>query len=216
MYLVGKKYRIYLFVCFGIGGVLCAQLTHMGVLFVLLVTTLAALVCLLFRARAVWVVALVFFVCAFIRADMWMARYSEPSLPEGVFSGQIYIAAEPDKREYNTRYVARVLGSHEQILITTSHFPEFVYGDVIHLNGDLVYPRDFETDTGRVFRYSTFLQKDKIYYQMRYPEMVLLSQGTKGHPVLHTLLDIKHALITRFSAGGATLGGKIFSWTRTA
>jgi len=127
----------------------------------------------------------------------WISLYDVARLQPQELLTKGYISAEPDKKEFNTKLTFTIEDSHERILLTVPHYPEYSYGDYMLLSGDIEPPTSFETDTGRIFHYDTYLKKDKIYYVARHPNITLLSSGTHGSTLTKNLLLFKKALVRR-------------------
>lgn len=115
------------------------------------------------------------------------------------------VADEPDERATNTHLVialeqvmteGRILEVDTNVIAYADQFPKRAYGDRIHIQGELAHPEQFETETGRVFNYPAFLEKDGIYYQMFRPDITHVASG-EGNEVKDALFSIKHALLSR-------------------
>ncbi|MEX0934151.1 MAG: ComEC/Rec2 family competence protein [Candidatus Paceibacterota bacterium] len=112
------------------------------------------------------------------------------------------IVDEPDIRETHTKFTLRaekiILAQGEEdveskVLVTTSHFPEYSYGDRVRWSGVLEKPKNFfaqEGEEGRPFDYVSYLGKSDIYYQMFFPEGELISTH-EGNAVRHFLFALK-------------------------
>lgn len=59
-----------------------------------------------------------------------------------------------------------------KILVTTTRYPEYNYGDIMELNGKLKKPPEFEQ-----FSYKEYLANKGIYYLSSYPEITKLGEG---------------------------------------
>jgi len=106
---------------------------------------------------------------------------------------------EPDERENNTKLIVEVENNFDKVsqvrvLLTVPHYPQFEYGDEISFSGSLEKPENFSTENGREFDYIRYLAKDRIFYQMFYPKVELLSQG-KGNFVKEKLFAIKKSFL---------------------
>ncbi|MBU1557581.1 ComEC family competence protein [Patescibacteria group bacterium] len=111
------------------------------------------------------------------------------------------VVDEPDVRENNTRLIIKFsdLGLentplNEKAIITTGHYPKFKYGDEINIFGELKKPKNFVSDDNREFDYISYLAKDRIYYQMFYPEVNYLSSGN-GNFIKEKLFEVKTAFL---------------------
>jgi competence protein ComEC len=111
------------------------------------------------------------------------------------------VAGDPDVREKNTILTVDLSGVtengkttpvHEKVLITTSIYPDFRYGDIVHSNVTLKKPKQIESDDGRVFDYEGYLRVRDIWYTASFTTVSLVSSG-HGNFVVAKLLSIKHA-----------------------
>lgn len=103
---------------------------------------------------------------------------------EGIFTGKII--KEPDKRSSNTKYTIQI--EKEKILVTTGVYPEYQYGDVLEIKGELEEPMVFED-----FNYKNYLAKDGIYYVVYYPEIKVL-QRNKGNFIYQAIFKFKNKI----------------------
>ncbi len=123
------------------------------------------------------------------------------------------IIAEPDIRDIGVRYTVAPQGSHSNILVVASRFPEFGYGDEVQLEGKLQLPQNFETDGGEEFDYISYLSKDDIHFIIYQPQISLLRKGGVG--LRSSLFKIKHTFIEKIAdvvpePNSSLLGGMIF------
>ncbi len=72
-----------------------------------------------------------------------------------------------------------------KILITTSRYPEYQYGDKLKITGKLKTPVEFEK-----FSYKNYLQRYHIYSVIYNPKIEVLSQG-HGNPLFASLFRLK-------------------------
>jgi competence protein ComEC len=97
-------------------------------------------------------------------------------------SAEGIVVEEPDVRENNTKLTVRLSKVNEKmvserILVTTSIYPEYKYGDKILLeNLKLKEPTEIESDTGRVFDYGGYLRVRGIWYTAGYVKISLISE----------------------------------------
>ena len=84
------------------------------------------------------------------------------------FSG--VITEEPDRR---TGFVYYILNNEPlgRILIKTNLYPEYFYGDILKISGNLEAPENFSG-----FDYQSYLAKDNIFLISRNPEITLLNR----------------------------------------
>lgn len=83
------------------------------------------------------------------------------------------IIKEPDRRSNNTKLTIQTdIG---RILVTIGSYPEYQYGDVLKVKGELKEPMFFED-----FNYKEYLAKDDIYFVMYYPEIEILERNKEN------------------------------------
>jgi len=83
------------------------------------------------------------------------------------------IVMEPDERENNTRIVVET-EEDVRVIASIPRSYEVFYGQRIILKGKVMHPEAFSSDGGREFNYPAYLAKDDIYYQISFPEIVLI------------------------------------------
>ncbi len=117
---------------------------------------------------------------------------SQPVSLEGV------IVADPDIRAKNQQLVVLVRkgGAQTRLLVFAPLFQHFEYGEEVLLAGTLTAPAPFTTDTGRLFRYDTYLAQKQIFATVPQASLLEVQQphGFLTH-VVDTLFDIKHIFI---------------------
>jgi len=104
-----------------------------------------------------------------------------------------------------------------KILVSTSLFPTFKYGDLIKVAGKLERPENFETDTGNSFDYVNYLAKDDIFYQISFAKAEFIS-ADHGSYIKNKLFAFKNAFTSKINnlikepesslLGGLILGAK--------
>lgn len=102
------------------------------------------------------------------------------------------IIREPDERGSTTHLYVDVDG--ETILLYADAFGTYAYGDVVTLKGTLSKPESFETDLGRTFDYSGYLQARDVSYIVSYPDVEVIRGGGGNHVIAEILL-LKHAFM---------------------
>lgn len=131
------------------------------------------------------------------------------------------VVDEPDIRETNARLTLLVerAGVTTKILVVAPLFPEVTYGETVLVEGALVRPEAFQTETGRTFRYDLFLAKDGIYALMERASLEKVAPRTGMVDEARGFFsDMKRAGIDALStalpepqaglASGLILGGK--------
>lgn len=117
------------------------------------------------------------------------------------------VVDDPDVRETNTKLTVKVLNvspelrlgnkssealaSNEKILVTTSMYPEFQYGDKVKMSVILREPSLIENEDGRVFDYIGYLRVRGIWYTASFTEVDLISSG-HGNIIKSALFKTKH------------------------
>lgn len=105
------------------------------------------------------------------------------------------ISAEPALKEKSQQLTIEILAedgpraAKNKMLVMTSRYPEYQYGDKLKIIGHLKSPS--EDING--FNYRNYLKKDRIYSVMEWPEIELLERGL-GNPVYKTLFSFKNKL----------------------
>lgn len=188
-----------------------------------------------------FLVSLIFIGCAsgILRVDVSQANSDAHALDiflEKSVSLSGIVLSEPDTRESYTNvvlYTKNVLGSAEprlgreknvtldemsRVLVRVPVYPQIKYGDEVTMTGKITSPQNFPPEDGlKAFDYRTYLAKDKIYYQMFFPKVIVVSQN-KGNIILEKLFVFKGWLMANITqnipepesslAGGITLGTK--------
>lgn len=104
------------------------------------------------------------------------------------------VAREPDVRESTQRL--HVKSNNELLLVTTDRYAEVSYGDRITFAGMLEKPEPFETDLGRTFNYTGYLQAQGVVYSVSFAQVEVVSSGHKNL-IIASLLQFKHAFMTK-------------------
>ena len=78
----------------------------------------------------------------------------------------------------------------DRIRVSVDRFESYSYGDRIKLSGVLQEPENFETDTGRIFDYRSYLAKDGIYFEIFRPKIEIILHGERN-PIVAVLLQFK-------------------------
>jgi competence protein ComEC len=91
---------------------------------------------------------------------------------------------EPETKENSQQL--RLKTSPGKILIITSKYPQYRYGDRLRVEGRLKTPENFER-----FDYQGYLQKEGIYSMAVFPKLELLETG-QGNPVKQALFSFKN------------------------
>ncbi|HYC83316.1 MAG TPA: ComEC family competence protein, partial [Candidatus Paceibacterota bacterium] len=87
------------------------------------------------------------------------------------------IVDDPLEDQKSIRLVLAPDGTRERVLVTVDPHVGYRYGDRIMVEGKIELPENFETDTGREFDYVHYLAKERVYYRMFKPKIVLHSES---------------------------------------
>ena len=81
-----------------------------------------------------------------------------------------------------------------RVLVNTSLYPQFHYGDMVSILGVLAKPENFPAapSLAKDFDYTSYLAKDSITYVMDFAQVSLIASG-RGNPLETFLLKIKDA-----------------------
>lgn len=106
------------------------------------------------------------------------------------------VADDPDKRETSlhlTVEVEKVDGAPARggLLALVPRESPVVYGDEVEVSGKLVAPQNFETDTGHIFDYPSYLRVRGISVEV--PRATLVRRVPVGPSLQGVLFSLKHA-----------------------
>lgn len=109
------------------------------------------------------------------------------------------VIQSPDRRETSTRMVLDVTtvdgnSASGRVLVTVNPYERVSYGESVRVSGVLKTPESFETDSGTVFNYPTFLYAHRITHVMSFADVTVLGAGY-GNVFSHHLLSMKEALV---------------------
>ncbi|MFH1423384.1 MAG: ComEC/Rec2 family competence protein [Candidatus Nealsonbacteria bacterium] len=143
-----------------------------------------------FKKKAVFVCA--GFCLLFLALGVW--RHQQvlsdiPQIKEENVSFTAIVIKDPDIRETSIKLTLRGVGDpliEGKILVTTSRYPEYQYGERLKITGKLETPPVFDG-----FNYRDYLKKDGIFAVMSWPKIEVLGAGA-GNPVMSLLLSFKN------------------------
>lgn len=81
-----------------------------------------------------------------------------------------------------------------RILVTTDLFPEYHYGDILNIKGQLKKPEKVDEGYGKVFDYPTYLLKDKITHVISFAKITPTGEN-HGNILLKFLYGIKEKFV---------------------
>ena len=117
------------------------------------------------------------------------------------------VIAEPNVKEQNVQLVVladsvSALGQNtkvsEKFLVIASLFPEFKYGDLIEVEGNLEKPSNFSTDNGNSFDYVNYLAKEDVFYEINFAKVEIISAG-HGSFIMTKLFAFKNSFINKLN-----------------
>lgn len=208
-----KQNFLYVFIGGFAIGVLFRSYFNLGFSFPIFLIALSAAIFFLYfllnKNKKIFVVSL-FIISAglgILRFDIADLNKGDPilnKLVEQQVTVEGIVVDEPDERESSTRLIIDfenlISPSREEVsgkaIITADIHPRFNYGDKVHIEGDLRAPKNFADDKGEVFDYVSYLGKDKIFYQMFYPEIELIESG-RGNFIKRTLFAFKRNFLEK-------------------
>jgi competence protein ComEC len=129
------------------------------------------------------IICLIFIVVIFFVSPKILEKRIPQAPPgEGIFGGMV--AKEPIIKSNSIQLTVNT--NIGKILITTSNYPRYNYGDTLKISGKIQFPTTFED-----FNYKQYLAKDKIYYVMYYPKIELLAEN-QGNKIFSAILKFKN------------------------
>lgn len=107
------------------------------------------------------------------------------------FDAVVRVVSPPDYRENSTKII--VAHSFARLLVTLPENSAVEYGDYIDLKGTLSIPKPFETDQGRMFNYSGYLAKDRVFFELKYPKFSIY-KNPESKSFLRYVYSIKNSI----------------------
>lgn len=168
--------------------------------------------------------------CLCVALGMLRADVADTPLPQ-TFARDLHrkvsytgvVVSDPDVRDSNQRVQVRVSppaggeGESTNILVVASRTTDISVGDTVSVTGVLVIPEPFADDSGRIFKYDKYLERDGVRFMMNYA-LVRVLEGAPWYSVPAALARVKHAFLDGLTttlpepyaslAGGITIGGK--------
>ncbi len=115
-------------------------------------------------------------------------------------SAEGVVVEEPDERDRTAlltvelREAAGNAVSGRALVIAERHLG-LSYGDRIRVVGVLRSPEPFQTESGRVFDYPSYLAREGIFYQFLFPDVEVVARG-EGNPLREKLFAAKGLLLS--------------------
>lgn len=133
------------------------------------------------------IICLIFIAAIFFISPYLIKKISQQNFGEGIFIGTII--KEPEIKNGSTKLTLKT--EKEKILVTTGNYPEYFYGDVLKIEGNLQEPKVFDE-----FNYKNYLAKENIYYVSYWPKIEILERGN-GNSVFSAILKFKNKTINK-------------------
>lgn len=118
----------------------------------------------IFRYIFVFILALAFGLFRSGQTDLNDTKFQEFLNQKVELSG--IVTAEPKESDQKQQIVFQPEGWISKIVVGAERFPVYQYGDKITVSGKLALPKEFETETGRMFDYPNYLKQKGIYCQL--------------------------------------------------
>lgn len=193
------------------------------ILFVILLATLFATVAFL-KPRRAYALGAIFCLC--VALGMGRATLADTPLPSA-FANHVkervqyegIVSADPDVRDANQRVEIRVEsgGDSTTVLAVAPRYPAVAVGDRVWVSGTLAIPEAFADDSGRIFRYDKYLERNDVRFLLNYA-YIRVESSAPWYSVPALLARIKHAFLDGLVAtlpepyaslaGGIVIGGK--------
>lgn len=208
------------------GGVFVRSLFVFGwapVAFALLLVTLFAIAAFL-KPRRAYLLGVMF--CLFVALGMTRVALADTPLPDAFardarhrVSYEGIVVADPDVRDTNQRIEIRVESGSESttVLAVAPRYPSVAVGDRVWVSGTLAIPEAFADDSGRIFRYDKYLERDGVRFLLNYA-YIRIESPAPWYSIPAALARIKHSFLSGLQAtlpepyaslaGGITIGGK--------
>ncbi len=129
------------------------------------------------------------------------------------------VVDEPDLRENNQKLIVEIGSTSREVkvLVTTNLGEKISYGDELIIEGKLLEPENFITNTGKEFDYVNYLKKDGIFFTINYADIEVVSHNN-ANIIRSKLFSFKEAFLEKINfavpepesllMGGLILGEK--------
>ncbi len=95
---------------------------------------------------------------------------SEPEMKE---TGQVFVI---QAEQLSDKQTSQICSRGIAIKVKTKLYPKLSFNDHVSFSGKLLEPTNFENDDGRIFDYVHYLEKDKIYFEIKSASIKKLDQ----------------------------------------
>ncbi len=141
------------------------------------------------------------FLMTFSMGIIRFAKYNEVNL-DPIFESavgkeitlQSIVLKEPEEKVSYRQYIVKAPKGDAKVLVRGEIYPVFNYGDEVKFTGRLEKPKNFETDQGKDFDYTSYLKKDKVYYIISFAKGELVSEGS-GNWFREKLFTLKNNFV---------------------
>ncbi len=106
------------------------------------------------------------------------------------------VIGDPVKKESHTEIVVQT--GEARLLVKTDRNIDVGYGDMVRVQGDLIYPKDFVTDTGRLFPYQMYLAARGLHHIVSFAKVDLVEEA--GPSLMVSLYNFKQRFKTAIEA----------------
>jgi competence protein ComEC len=143
------------------------------------------------------------FLIGTLRTDFFLAAQEKASLAPYIGKGVMVegtVVGEPDRRDKNLRLTVQAEkvndvelaeGGRGKLIAIVPRDEEVAYNDHVTLKGTLELPESFETNTGHIFDYPSYLRVRGISALMSFATVE--EKESKGFSLLGTLYNFKHS-----------------------
>ncbi len=105
------------------------------------------------------------------------------------------IIDEPASKGLSQRFILKT--KNEKILVSTSVYPKFKYGDRVLVKGKLEKPKNFLINE-KEFDYISYLAKDGIQYEISFAKVSLIESG-QGNWLINKLFKFKNIFVRKIN-----------------
>lgn len=132
---------------------------------------------------------------------VWNSFLNDQVVVTGIVEG------EPDIRAESVRLIVEaenILTADTEtplagkVLVSTSLFPTFTYGDRVKINGKLTKPENFASEAGTDFDYVNYLAKDEIFYLISFAQVEIISSG-HGSAFKAKIFKVKNVFVRKIN-----------------
>lgn len=127
-------------------------------------------------------ICLVFIVVVFFLSPGLIEKIPRQNFGEGFFVGTVI--KEPEIKNGSTKLTIKT--ETGRILVSTGNYPQYFYGDILKIKGELEEPKIFDE-----FNYKNYLAKEGISAVSYWPEIEILERD-KGNPIFSAILKFKN------------------------